>query len=48
MEHYLEDIEESNNKSYPGGKMATVFHLVPKLRMLHIIVMHALLHTSVA
>ena len=25
MEHYLEDIEESNNKSYPGGKMATVF-----------------------
>jgi hypothetical protein len=45
MEHSLGGFEESTNKNYPGSKMAKVFHLLPMLRMLDIVVMHQRLHS---
>jgi hypothetical protein len=45
MEHCF---EESTKKNYPGRKIATAYHLLPKPRMLDIVVMHPGLHTSVA
>jgi hypothetical protein len=45
MERFLKGFEESTNKNYPGSEMVTVFNLLPKLRMLDIIVMHQRLHS---
>jgi hypothetical protein len=46
--NYSVVFEEQNNKNYPGGKAANVFHLVPKLKVLDIVVVLPFPHTPVA